>query len=313
MKGSRAFGTLVLALILAWAGQASAEDNPAEGRVPLKIQAADPEGGALSFLWVQKEGHAVKIADPRAARFDKESKKWISETYFVPTEPDNYVFEVTVESEDGQKISKRFAQQVLPPTPLPIADPGKDQKIKVGQKVVLSGQNSKAFNNRTITKYQWTVKKAPEAFKDTLTAEQLASRQFDFVPKTPGEYVFELKVSDGKREGEPASVEVVVAPKGEITIEPTDPAIGVEVPLKPSVGEKPARPKAIGKIKDGKKIFRIGDTVVLDGSESVVNEAETPRFFWKQIDDEKASRFLDDLSRVSATANRSDQPKIAGT
>ena len=290
MKGSRAFGTLVLALILAWAGQASAEDNPADGRVPLKIQAADPEGGALSFFWQQKEGPPVKIADPRAARFDKESKKWISETYFVPTEPGNYVFEVTIESEDGQKVSKRFTQQVLPATPLPNADPGKDQKIKVGQKVVLSGQNSKAFNNRTITKYQWTVKKAPEAFKDALSAEQLASRQFDFVPKAPGKYVFELKVSDGKREGEPASVEVVVEKKGEITIDSTDPATEVELPPAPRVGEKPVRPKAMGKVKDDKKIFQIGDTVVLDGSESVVNEAETPRFFWKQIDDEKSPK-----------------------
>lgn len=290
MKGSRAFGILVLALLLAGAGQASAEDSPADGRVPLKIQAADPDGGALSFLWVQKEGPPVKIADPRAARFDKASKKWVSETYFVPTEPGNYVFEVTVESEDGQKIAKRFAQQVLPATPLPIADPGKDQKIKVGQKVVLSGQNSKAFNNRTITKYQWTVKKAPEAFKDALTAEQLTSRQFDFVPKAPGEYVFELKVSDGKREGEPASVEVVVEKKSEIKIESTEPANDVELPPKPRVGENPARPKAIGKVKDGKKIFKVGDTIVLDGSDSVVNEAETPRFVWKQIDDEKSPK-----------------------
>ena len=235
---------------------------------------------------------------PRAARFDKTINKYISETYFVPTEPDNYVFEVTVKSEDGQESTKRFVQPVLPATPLPIADPGKNQKLRVGQKVVVSGQDSKAFNDRIITKYEWTKKEAPGDFD--LTGEQRASRQFDFVPRAPGKYVFELKVFDGKRWGDPASVEVVATSPLPLNLELAEP---IHVELEPHVRIAPpsVRPKAVASVSDNNgKPFRVGDTIVLDGSKSVANESDPPNFIWKQLDEDKSPRvraLTSDLNR----------------
>ena len=292
MKGSKVVGALVVLTLLAmqaWSGNLRAEEGTNDGRVTLKIQAADPDGGQLFFFWVQKEGRPVKIADPRAARFDKASNKWVSETYFVPTEPDNYVFEVTVKNENGLETTKRFTQEVLPATPLPIAKAGADQKVKVGQKVVLSGQESTASNNRSITKYQWAITLAPEGF--TLPPEvNLTSRQFDFIAKAPGKYTFTLKVNDGKNWGEPTSVDIV-ATRGQILIDPPENSGGkVELPPVPVVGQPAVRPKAIAEVPGAKKGFKIGDTIVLDGSKSIVNEAETPKFFWKQIDDAKSPK-----------------------
>ena len=287
MKGSRAVGAVFVLSMLAWAGGIAAEEDPAAGRVTLKIQAADPDGGQLFFTWVQKEGRPVKIADTRAARFDKAANKWVSETYFVPTEPDNYVFEVTVKNENGLETTKRFTQEVLPATPLPIAKPGADMKTRVGQKVVLNGQESVAFNNRTITQWQWSVTDAPEGF--LLTPEQLASRQIDFIAKHPGKYVFALKVFDGKRWGDPSSVEVRVT-QGQIIVDPPETGTTTELPPRLNTGPAPVRPKLVAEIPGSEKPFRIGDTITLDGSKSVINEADTPRFTWKQIDDEKSPK-----------------------
>ncbi len=288
MKASRAVLAAFVLSMLAWSGSAVAEEDPAEGRVKLKIQAGDPDGGELSFLWVQKEGRTVKIANPTAAVFDAATNKWVSETYFVPTEPDTYVFEVTVSNKNGLSTTKRFSQEVLPPTPLPVANPGSNQKTRVGQKVVLSGQDSKAFNNRTITKYQWTITEAPGGF--VLTPDMLESRQVDFLAKLPGKYVFSLKVFDSKRWGDPATVEVEVTQGKPPQVDPIEEAGPVVIPDKPTISQPRTRPKAVAEVQNNKKPFRIGDTIVLDGSNSVINEADSPKFLWKQIDDEKSPK-----------------------
>ncbi len=286
MKLSYTAGAILLSALLAWAGARAAEDDPAEGRVPLRAAAIDPDNGELSFFWEQKEGPQVKIADPRARRFDKVSGKYISETYFIPTEAGNYAFDVTIQNEHDLKVTKRYVVAVTPPTPLPVANPGPDQKHKLNEKVVLSGLDSKAFNNRTITKYEWNVKEAPEGFE--LSADQRVSRQIDFVAKKTGKYVFELKVFDGKHWGEPVPVEVVIITPKPIEVE-IEKGPDVELPPHPGVGAAPVRPKAVAFVSDNNgKPYRIGDTIVLDGSKSVVSEGDTPRFFWEQIDDDKS-------------------------
>ena len=289
MKGCKTFGALFLLSMLAWTVGIAAEEDTTEGRVILKISANDPDGGKLSFTWVQKEGRPVKIADPSAARFDKAANKWVSETYFIPTEPDKYVFEVTVRNEYNLETTKRFTQEVLPSTPLPAANPGPDQKARVGQKIVLNGQDSKAFGNRTITKYQWTIVGAPEGF--LLTPEQLSARQFDFVAKEAATYAFTLKCFDGKRWGDPVSVEVKVK-KGEIFFgdEPTNGQSEIQNGNRPPVKPVTKDPKPVAEVPGSEKPFRIGDIITLDGSRSAVNEADTPRFAWKQIDTEKSPR-----------------------
>jgi hypothetical protein len=288
MKSCSSIAVLLLACALATlvnAGVAAADDPP-EGRVPLVIKATDPEGKTLQFTWRQKEGPKVDIADPHAARFDKNANKWVSETYFVPTLPGRYVFEAIVKNEAGQESSKSFVQEILPAVPLPEANPGANLKKKVGEKVSLSGQDSKAFGNRAITRYEWAVRQAPGDF--TLSREQATSRQFDFVPKTPGKYIFELKVFDGKYWSEPpVAVEADITPREPIKID-ADPTNPVELIPRPHIGGEKTTAKAIGFVVGGDKPFHIGDKVELDGSRSIVNEADKPEFVWFQLDKDKA-------------------------
>src|SRR6188472_851611 len=80
----------------AWA---HGEEPGDDGRVQLLIR-ANPNGAAkLSFKWKQLEGPDVTIENPTASKF--ENGKWVSETYFVATQPGKYIFEITVTNEDG--------------------------------------------------------------------------------------------------------------------------------------------------------------------------------------------------------------------
>ena len=86
----------------------AAKETSKDNRVKLHIKASDPNGGKLSFKWVQIDGPEAKILDAAATRFDDNSKKWLSDTYFIPTKAGNYTFQVTVRNEDGLETKKTY-------------------------------------------------------------------------------------------------------------------------------------------------------------------------------------------------------------
>jgi len=221
----------------------AAGEEAAEGRYRLYISARDPGGGKLFFAWRQlpNEAPRVKIADPNAGRL--ENGKWISETYFIATEPGKYQFEVSVKNEAGEESKKTFQQEVLPPTPPPLAVAGKDQEIaKPGDPVVLDGSASTAAAGRNIAGWDWRVLKAPGDFQPDVNL--LKQRSFAFKPADPGVYQFELKVFDGRKWSEPARTTVTVLP--------------------------PAPPPVAAAGRDRRALA--GDTVRIDGSESKAAE-----------------------------------------
>ena len=282
MKGISSRAVLLLALTAIGSCSVLAAEDPApnDGRVPLYIKAADPDGGELKFSWEQLEGPPVKIAEPHAALFDKATGKWISKTYFIPTEPGKYVFEVTVTNEGGVGAKRKFVQEVLRAVPPPVAEPGPDQKHKVGETVVLNGMNSKAFDGRTITQYQWSVKQAPPGF--TLPENKSASRQLDFKAAIAGKYTIELRVFDGKRWGEAASVDIEIKKPSEPAIDDPPVPDPVQLDNTTQLGKAPVRPKADS--GEGRANIHVGETVVLDGSASKVDPGEKPQFLWVQKD-----------------------------
>src|SRR6202012_5379335 len=122
--------------------------------------------------------------------------------------------------------------------------------------------------NHVLT-YRWTVREAPPEAATVLTGEQMASRQFEFTPRVPGRYVFELRVSDGPgRESVPVSVEVMASPPQPLIVTEPEPAKPFVLPngpaIKPNV--QPNKPKAIAHLGEGKRDYKVGDTIYLDGS-----------------------------------------------
>jgi len=278
MKVVQRFLFALLGLTLAWSlSQTHARAEDEEGRVRLFIRASDPDGGKLSFTWKQTDGPSIRIADPNAARL--ESGKWVSETYFIPTEPGRYTFEVSVRNEQGVESKKPIVKEVLPPSPAPVANAGGNKVHTSGEVVRLNGIDSKASQGKVIAEWEWRVVQAPEKFK--LDPKFLKERAFDFKAVEPGAYQFELKVSDGKRWSEPSRVTVTVN-------KPAPPPIVEEVvekdpktELKPQPGIiEPKKPDVKAVVKAGRQV-KVGEKIILDGSASLSPKEARAEFYWR--------------------------------
>src|SRR6185295_8338153 len=70
------------------------------------------------------------IQDGKAKAFDTTTQKWVSQTFFVPTAPGKYVFEVTVTNQFGQQSTKRFVQEILAPRQIAAADEESPENIR---------------------------------------------------------------------------------------------------------------------------------------------------------------------------------------
>jgi len=265
---------LTLALGLSSHALLAEEDD---GRVRLFIRASDPDGGKLSFTWKQVDGPAIRIADPNASRL--ENGKWVSETYFIPTEPGRYSFEVTVKNDQGVESKKIIPKEVLPPSPAPVANAGGNKVHTSGEVVRLNGIDSKASQGKVIAEWEWRVVQAPEKFK--LDPKLLKERAFDFKAVEAGVYQFELRVSDGKRWSEPSRVTVNVnkpsaPPQVEESVE-KDP----KPELKPQPGViEPKKPDVKAVVKVGRQV-KVGEKIILDGSGSLAPKEARAEFYWR--------------------------------
>jgi hypothetical protein len=310
------FACLVFCAVF-FQARAYSEEPGDDGRVQLLIR-ANPNGAAkLSFRWKQLEGPNVTIENPTASKF--ENGKWVSETYFVATEPGKYTFEITVTNEDGVESKGKVVREVLPPTPPPVAVAGKDQSDKlVGETVRINGVGSKAAEGRSITEWQWKLIDSPEKFKG-IDPKLLKERSFDFKADQPGTYQFELRVNDGKRWSAPSQMQVTVKldskpPKIDEVVEPVK---KVELPAPPKIVEV-KKPEVKVVVQAGKSL-KLGDTLVLDGSQSVIDETTKPEFYWRSekgfvrdLAAEKSKPFSKSRSDVMNYPVWTCKPKEAG-
>lgn len=102
------YAPIALIIALFCSGLSAAEEQPRDGRIKLHVKASDPNGGKLTFKWTQTEGPQAKILDATAAKYDDNNKKWLSDTFFIPTKAGVYSFLVTVRNEDGQETKKTY-------------------------------------------------------------------------------------------------------------------------------------------------------------------------------------------------------------
>ncbi|HYF47817.1 MAG TPA: HEAT repeat domain-containing protein [Planctomycetota bacterium] len=287
----------ILAVLVAVPLSAAEDDN--DGRVSLYLKAVDPNGGKLFFTWKQIDGpQQVRIAEPNAAKQVTEDgkNKWVSETFFVPTAPGIYKFEVVVKNENDEEAKKIITREVLPPAPAPVAVAGKDKTATVGQVVVISGMDSKVGPGRNITEWEWSVIQKPEKAK-AIDAKKLKERQFDFKAEEPGVYQFELRVSDGKRWSDPSRMMVTVKP---LSLPPVVEETGVDPKLElrnpPKVTPDKAKPVVKAVVPDGGSL-KIGQSVVLDGSASAVDPKMKPEFMWRQESGPNGRTFTADQNK----------------
>lgn len=132
----------------------------------------------------------------------------------------------------------------------PNADAGKDQEVKVKEKVFLDGGGSFDPDGDAFT-FSWSIVTKPEGSKAEL--ENAKTRTASFTPDVAGDYVVQLEVADAQSKA-------------------TD---DVKITVKRAANNPPK-----AKIGDD-QFVNIGATVTLDGSGSSDPDGDTLTFSWK--------------------------------
>lgn len=162
----------------------------------------DPNGDPLTYLWKQESGPPVVLDRPTSAV-----------CRFNGVVSEDYVFSLTVSDGKVWSAPDQVKVKILGVVDQPVAKAGRDFLASLDGPAVLDGSESYDPNNMDIS-YSWKQLRGPATavLLDTNTAFP------KFYPSAPGEYVFELTVSNGQARSPADSVTVYV----EQTLSPAD-------------------------------------------------------------------------------------------
>ncbi|WP_020396819.1 PKD domain-containing protein [Thiolinea disciformis] len=153
--------------------------------INLMSASTDPEGDVLTYKW-------SILKQPTAST---NAKLLNSDQQIVSLIPDVVgVYELQLAVKDGQNTSTDSVQiTVSKDNQIPIARVS-DQEVMQNTLVTLDASASSDANNDPLT-YHWLVQSMPEG--STATLSNSSTKTPSFTPDRVGNYVFQLKVSDG--------------------------------------------------------------------------------------------------------------------
>lgn len=164
---------------------AGADQNVNENAtVTLRGQGADPDGGAVTFLWNQIEGSTVSLSS------DKTSQP----TFRAPDlngGNDTLIFHLTVTDNKGDKDTDSVKVNVKWNNAQPQADAGLDQTVTFGQTVTLDGSGSTDPEGSMVS-YQWDASGGVGTFPASLSG---VTPSF-ITPDKEGWVIYTLTVTD---------------------------------------------------------------------------------------------------------------------
>lgn len=154
---------------------------------------SDVDGDSLTYRWsflATPEGSSGTLSAPAAVR-----------PTFTPDRPGIYVIQLVVN--DGALESAPTTVQVTTGLPVPTADAGKGQSIRVGTLVQLDGSASSGPGGSALT-YRWSFTLRPAGSSAALS--DAASAKPTFVPDRRGDYGLQLVVNNGLADSSPSTV-----------------------------------------------------------------------------------------------------------
>jgi len=157
-------------------------------------RSSDPDGDALGFAWRQTEGEAVSLTDAGTAK-----------ATCVIDQPGRYGFELVVN--DGLASSQPDVVEVIVGNTAPVAVPGPTQYV-VQDPVTLDASGSYDPDGAALT-YQWRQVSGPALTLDGSDTPYPVLHGIVAANRIQT-CTFELVVSDGQLESEPATVSVVI-------------------------------------------------------------------------------------------------------
>lgn len=127
---------------------------------------------------------------------------------FTPDVDGSYVIELIVDDGELKSEADRVRINAQTANSAPVANAGRDQDGFTGQLVTLNGGASSDADNDMLS-YDWSFQSLPDGSEARLKGAQ--TRSPTFTPDLVGDYVINLRVSDGTATSETDSVRVSVA------------------------------------------------------------------------------------------------------
>ena len=209
------------------------------------VNSYDPEKSFIRYRWVQLEspsGSYIEI-------FGKENVK----ADFAPDTEGVYVFGLIVYDDFQSSLLDKVNIVVRKDNSPPVSNPGVDQVVLLGQRVILSGNKSSDSDKDSLS-FKWFFSSLPENSETDI--ERANSVVANFYPDLVGKYLVGLVVSDKTGNESTAFMTVKVLEKENI------PPIAI-----------------IGPDRDGV----LNNLIKLDGSASYDDDQDDLLFKWKIV------------------------------
>lgn len=171
---------------------------PVTSTVPLDgTSSYDPDGDALSYRW-------TILSSPTNSTASVLNATRVNASFYADRAG---VFLVELEVGDIEFLSTdTVTVTVEAPNNDPIAIPGADQYVDVGDRVTLNGGQSYDPDGDSLS-YQWVISTRPAGSSATLSTN--TSAIVSFTADVAGQFVITLVVSDGESSSAPAQVRVI--------------------------------------------------------------------------------------------------------
>ena len=158
----------------------------------------DVDGDAITFSWflTTPDGSTASLSDSSSVT-----------PSFTPDIFGEYTAHLTVS--DGNLVSEPQTVTItVDNSHAPVADAGRDQNVKTGSRVSLSGANSIDVDSE-IESYTWYIHSKP--VDSTAMLDATNSISTSFTPDVDGTYVIALEVNDESLNSEPSFVSIVAS------------------------------------------------------------------------------------------------------
>lgn len=160
---------------------------------------SDADGNTITYSWAfvfRPFGSQAALSNPSAAK-----------PTFTPDMDGQYVLALIVF--DGTTFSAPVTITITASTTntIPIANPGVDQNVAIGNLVTLDGSQSSVSGSATLT-YSWSFVSKPAGSDAELSS--FTTVKPTFLPDVGGDYVISLIVNDGNNASDPITVTVTV-------------------------------------------------------------------------------------------------------
>ncbi len=150
---------------------------------------SDPDGDSLSYTWTLVDA-PVGSARPNVNGSDRPTAS------MTPDAVGQYVVRLSVSDGVHPAVTDDVSIMVGTSTnEAPVANPGNDRTVPVGQVVTLDGSASTDVDNDTLT-YQWGITGNPIGSQAKISGADKVQAQF--TPDKSGRYVVALRVADSK-------------------------------------------------------------------------------------------------------------------